>query len=458
MLETETARRLYHEFAENLPIVDFHNHLNPKEIYEDACGYDLAKLWLENDHYKWRLMRAWGMPEEMVTGTGAGYEKFLAWAKTVQNAVGNPVFHWTHLELSRYFGIHTPLTTDSALQIWNEVNEKLSRPEYSVRNLLRMQKVKVLCTTDDPVDSLEYHKRLKQEGFEIAVLPTFRPDRAMGIEKEGFAAYIRQLETVCGREVKTAAHLLEALKRRLDDFVENGCRASDHSLERSFYIPAPEEEANRIFQKRLAGNTLTETECAKYQGYLLTELGRAYARRGLVMQLHIGALRNNSARIFRKCGADAGADAIGDFACAKQLSGLLNQMDLEEELPKTVLYYLNPKDAEMLAAMAGCFQGNREGIRGKVQLGSAWWFCDHKPGMERQLEALANTGMLPAFIGMLTDSRSILSFPRHEYFRRILCNLLGKWVEQGEYPDDRKRLGKIVTDICLNNAMEYFGF
>ena len=458
LLETETAKMLYHDHAAKMPIIDFHNHLNPKEIYEDKCYDNLAQVWLGGDHYKWRAMRAWGVPEELVTGDADGYEKFTAWADTVQNAIGNPLYHWTHLELQRYFNIQTPLSKDSAEQIWWEANEKLKTPGYSVRNLLRMQNVEVLCTTDDPADTLEYHKKLKEEGFEIQVLPTFRPEKAIGIEKDGFAEYIEKLGASCGRELKNAADVMEALLKRLDHFVEAGCRVSDHSLENSFYLPASEEEVNGIYQKRLSGSVLTEEECAKYHGFLLTGLGRAYAKRGLVMQLHIGALRNNSGRIYRQLGPDAGVDGLNDFNYAPQLSALLNEMDKTGELPKTVLYYLNPKDAEMLAVMAECFQSNSTGIKGKVQLGSAWWFCDRKPGMERQLEALANVGMISTFIGMLTDSRSFLSFPRHEYFRRILCNVIGKWVENGEYPDDCEYLGSMVENICYNNAKTYFKF
>lgn len=458
LLETETGKRLYHEYAEYLPIIDFHNHLNPKEIYEDRCYDNLTQVWLGGDHYKWRIMRAMGISEELITGNGDEYQRFLAWAETIQNAIGNPLYHWTHLELLRYFGIHTPLTPDSAGKIWREANEKLRKPEYSVRGLLRMQKAEVLCTTDDPTDTLEYHKKLKEEGFEIAVLPTFRPEKAIGIEKEGFADYMKKLGDSCGMELETATDILAALEKRLDYFVEAGCRVSDHSLENSFYLPASEEEVTGIYRKRLAGDVLSESECAKYHGFLLTGLGRAYAKRGLVMQLHIGALRNNSTRLFKGLGPDVGVDGMGDFCYAPQLSALLDAMDKTNELPKTVLYYLNPKDVEMLAAMAGCFQGNESGIKGKIQLGSAWWFGDHKPGMERQMEVLANIGMLSTFIGMLTDSRSFLSFPRHEYFRRILCNLIGKWVENGEYPADEKFLGTLVENICVKNAREYFGF
>lgn len=458
LLDTETAGGLFHTHAKALPIIDFHNHLSPREIYEDRRYENLTQVWLGGDHYKWRAMRAWGVGEEQITGGAGDYEKFLAWADTVSNAIGNPLYHWTHLELLRYFGIRTPLNAKSAGRIWQETRERLSSEAFSARSLLRMQKVRALCTTDDPVDSLEYHKKLRAEGYPVAVLPTFRPEKAIAIEKEGFSAYLEKLGEVCGRQLLTAADLLGALEERLDYFVEAGCRASDHSLEGPFYPPADEREATAVLRKRLSGADLSDGEWAGFHGFLLTELGKKYAKRGLAMQLHIGAMRNNAARIFRRLGPDAGVDGMGDFNFASQLSGLLDGMDQRGELPKTVLYYLNPKDAEMLAVLAGCFQANDRGIRGKVQLGSAWWFCDHKAGMERQLTTLASTGMLPAFIGMLTDSRSFLSFPRHEYFRRILCNVIGGWVEKGEYPAEPDCLGRMVEQICCGNAQAYFGF
>ncbi len=457
LLETETAKELFYEKAKSLPVIDFHNHLNPKEIYEDRRYDNLTQAWLGGDHYKWRAMRAWGVSEEQITGGAKDYDKFVAWADTVANAIGNPLYHWTHLELLRYFGIRKPLTAQSAGEIWQEANETLHSPGYSARGLLRMQNVKVLCTTDDPADSLEYHRKLRQEGFEIAVLPTFRPEVALGIEKEGFLAYMEKLGGAVGRELLTAADLLDALEKRLDYFVEAGCVASDHSLEGSIFRPSDEEEVTAILRKRRDGKRLTKDECDVYHGFLLSELGKKYAKRGLVMQLHIGAMRNNATRMFRRLGPDAGVDGMGDFPFASQLAALLDDMDRTGELPKTVLYYLNPKDAEMLSVLAGCFQDGGQGIRGKLQLGSAWWFCDHKTGMERQLTTLASTGMLPAFIGMLTDSRSFLSFPRHEYFRRILCNVFGGWVERGEYPADLDALKRMVEQICCGNARRYFG-
>lgn len=457
LLQTDTAKTLYHEHAGKLPIIDFHNHLDTSAILSDQQYNNIAEVWLGGDHYKWRAMRANGVSEELITGSKTGgFEQFAAWADTIQNAFGNPLYHWTHLELQRYFGIETPLSPASAQTIWDTCNEKLKTPAFSVRSLLQMQNVEVLCTTDDPADDLENHKKLREEGYAIRVLPTFRPEKAIGIEKEGFPEYIHRLESLTGQTLSTAEAVVDCLKERLAYFVEQGCRVTDHSLESSFYVSATTEEINGVYQKRMNGGTLSERECAMYHGYLLTELGREYARKGLVMQLHIGALRNNSSRMFRKLGPDHGYDSPADFNYASELSGMLNAMDETDELPKTVLYYLNPKDAEMLAGMCGNFQGNEQGIRGKVQLGTAWWFCDHKLGMENQIEALESCGLLSAFIGMLTDSRSFLSFPRHEYFRRILCNHIGNAVENGEYPADMDYLGKMVEDICYYNAKAYF--
>lgn len=456
ILKNETARALYHQSAESLPIIDFHNHLNPQEIYEDRCYDNLAEVWLGGDHYKWHAMRANGVPEELITGDGDPYEKFLAWADTVQNCIGNPLYHWTHLELKRYFGIDDVLTPETAPAIWEKCNALLKTPEYSIRNLLKMQNVEVLCTTDDPIDDLKWHKKLAEEGFEIQVLPTFRPGRALDIEKDDFADYIAQLGECTDLEIHSLDDVLQALKKCLAYFIEAGCRVTDHSLESDFFLPASLEEADYIYQKRMSGETLSLEETAKYHGFVLTELGREYSRNNLVMQLHIGAIRNNSLRMFQHLGDDTGFDSLNDFNYAPQLSALLNAMDLTEELPKTVLYYLNSKDADMLAAMAGNYQSNTQNIRGKVQLGSAWWFCDHKRGMERQMNALADTGLISTFIGMLTDSRSFLSFPRHEYFRRILCDLIGSWVEDGEYPADMPYLNTLVQNICYTNAKQYF--
>ncbi|MBR3771451.1 MAG: glucuronate isomerase [Clostridium sp.] len=456
LLANDTAKALYHDHAKKMPIIDFHNHLNPKEIYEDKCYDNIADVWLGGDHYKWRAMRTFGISEETVTGKCDPYERFLAWADTIQNAIGNPLYHWTHLELQRYFGITTPLTRETAKEIWDTCNVKLHTKEFSIRNLLRMQGIEALCTTDDPVDTLEYHKLLKEDGFEIKVLPTFRPDKAVAIDKEGFADYIAVLGSIVNHELTSVTDVIHALKERLQYFIGVGCRVTDHSIETKFFVETTVEEVDNILKKRLAGGQLTAEECAKYRGYILSELGREYARNNLVMQIHIGALRNNSTRLFERLGADVGVDGVTDMDFAPQLSRLLDSMDRTNELPKVILYNLNEKDFQMLAVMIGNFQSNEEGIRGKIQLGSAWWFLDNKSGMERHFETLSSAGLVSTFVGMLTDSRSFLSFPRHEYFRRIFCNQIAKLVENGEYPDDMKYLGFMVENICYYNAKDYF--
>lgn len=456
LLKTQTAKMLYHETAAALPVIDFHNHLNPEEIAEDVRYENMTQVWLSGDHYKWRAMRAHGVPERLVTGDGGDYEKFEAYADTIGHAIGNPLYHWTHLELQRYFDVTTPLKKETAKEIWEHCNERLQAADCSVRGLLKQQRVEVLCTTDDPADDLRHHLALKEEGFEILTLPSFRPEKALGIEKEDFAEYLTRLSEVSGCTINTAADLLKALSQRLAFFTEAGCRVTDHSIEGRFFVPATEKEVDDILAKRLAGGTPTEEECGKYRGYMLSELGKEYARKGLVMQLHIGALRNNSARMFRFLGPDTGFDSMNDFAYAPQLSALLNAMDEENLLPRTILYGLNGNDYDMLTAMAGNFQSNGEGIRGKVQVGTAWWFMDQIDGMRRQMRSLMSIGLFSTFIGMLTDSRSFLSFPRHEYFRRILCDLVGDLVEEGAYPNDEESLKELVRGICYGNAKAYF--
>ncbi len=457
LLTNDTAKELFAAVKDE-PIIDFHNHLNPREIYEDKCFDNMAEVWLGGDHYKWRAMRANGISESLITGDGAPFDKFMAWADTVQNLIGNPLYHWTHLELQRYFGITTPLCPDTAREIWDKCNEKLQTKEYSVRNLLRMQNVSVLCTTDDPADSLEWHRKIKEDGFEIKVLPSFRPEKAVAIEKADYKTYINRLETVVNTPIKNVEDLISALAKRLDFFVENGCRVSDHSLENTFFVPADYAEVNQLFVDRLNGKVLSEEEAGKFHGYMYVQLAKEYTKRDIVMQLHIGAIRNNSKRFFEKLGVDTGFDSLNDFNYAPQLSAMLSEMDLYDNLPKTILYCLNPKDTEMLAAMAGNFCSNEKGIKGKVQLGAAWWFCDHKNGMERQIEAVSDAGLISTSVGMLTDSRSFLSFPRHELYRRILCNKLGTWVEAGEYPSDLTYLRSMSIRICGKNAIEYFNF
>lgn len=457
LLHSSIGRILYHEAAESLPIIDFHNHLNPKAIAENCSFSTITEAWLKNDHYKWRAMRANGVPEELVTGLGADWDKFSAWASTVQNAFGNPLYHWTHLELARYFGFYGTLSAATAQSVWEQCNARLTAPDFTAKALLEKQSVEVLCTTDDPLDSLEYHIQIQNENSSIAVYPSFRPEKALSVDKAEFAAYVSSLGEKFGKQISALSDFVELLLERLDFFCSLGCKASDHSLEGVFYLPCIFEQADAIFKRAINGIVPTADECAQYRGFLLVELGKEYAKRGLVMQLHIGALRNNSTKIFRDFGADAGCDSINDFAYAPQLSKLLDEMDKAELLPKTILYYLNPKDAEMLASMAGNFQSNSNGCKSKVQLGSAWWFCDHKTGMERQLETLAHTGLLSAFVGMLTDSRSLLSFPRHEYFRRVLCEFIGQRVDMGEYPPDMDHLKQMVENICYHNAKNYFG-
>lgn len=456
LLYNETAKVLFQNHAKEMPIVDFHNHLSAEEIYEDQCYQNIADVWLGGDHYKWRVMRAFGISEKLITGDSDPYERFLAWADTIQNAFGNPLYHWTHLELQRYFGVTKPLTKKTAKEIWDICNEKLRKREYSIRGLLKMQKVEVLCTTDDPVDSLVYHKKLSLEEPAFQVLPTFRPDKAIAIEKPAFADYMMVLGEAAGKKIETVTDIVEALIVRLQYFIEAGCRVSDHSIENPCYVETSVEEVDNILKKALCGGKLTEDECGKYHGYLLKELGRVYAQNHIVMQLHIGALRNNASRLVTKLGADIGVDGVTDMNYASWLAKLLDSMDAENELPKVILYNLNEKDFQMLAVMMGNFQSNEEGIRGKLQLGSAWWFLDHKTGMEKQLETLANAGLISTHIGMLTDSRSFLSFPRHEYFRRILCNRVGEYVEHGEYPADMEFLGTMIENICYYNAKSYF--
>lgn len=458
MLQNDAARKLYHGTAEGLPIIDFHNHLNVREIYEDKQYKNLTEVWLGGDHYKWRAMRWNGIPEELITGDGDDYDKFLAWADTVEQSFGNPLYHWTHLELRRYFGIEETLSPRTAKKIWEEANAKLQTPAYSVRNLLRMQQAEVLCTTDDPSDSLEWHQCLRESGFEIQVLPSFRPDKAIDIRKEGFLEYLDVLGECAGVKIMNTESLLRALENRLDFFIEQGCRVTDHSLETSFFQKSqmPAVEAEKVFRKRLSGIVPDLAEAAAYRGYILAELGKRYKRRGLVMQFHIGAMRNNSSRMFERLGVDTGFDSMNDFSFAPELAGLLDAMDRKDELPKTILYCLNAKDIPMLAGMAGNFQSNSEGIRGKVQLGAAWWFCDHLQGMKQQMDALMEVGLLSSFVGMLTDSRSFLSFPRHEYFRRILCNQVGRLVEEGQYPEDMDYLRRMIRGICHDNAKIYF--
>ena len=453
LLTNETACTLFHSFAENMPIYDYHNHLDAKEIYEDKHYENLTQVWLGGDHYKWRAMRAYGIQEEKITGQAKPYEKYLAWVQTLENAMGNPLYHWSHLELQRYFGIQEPLTSRNCKEVWEICNKKLQEAEFSVQGLLKMQKVKVLCTTNDPAEDLFYHQKLREEGCEIQVLPTFRPDGAMDLCNPCYEEYLKQLEQLTGKAITSVETLVQALSERLDYFVEEGgCRISDHSLEERVYLPCTAEEAEAIFGKR-GTHELIQEEVLKFKSFLLVKLGALYSKKNIAMQLHIGAMRNNSSRMLETLGVNKGFDSMDDISFAREISAFLNQLDKEDKLPKTILYCLNPKDYDMLAAVGANFQCAP--YRGKIQFGPAWWFCDHRDGMEQQLRAVANQGLLSIFVGMLTDSRSFLSFPRHEYFRRILCNLVGTWVEEGEFPSDIQYLERFIKNICYNNIEKY---
>lgn len=454
LLDNPVAVRLYHEHAEKMPIFDFHCHLSPREIYEDKKYRSISEAWLAGDHYKWRLMREFGTDEKYVTGDADDYDKFLAYARVMPYAVGNPIYAWTHLELRRFFGIHELLSEKTAEKIYKECGEKLKT--LTARKMIEMSNVRAVCTTDDPADNLEYHKKIAADkSFSVAVHPSFRPDKALNIELPAYLPYLETLGNTVGYRLDSLAAIEGALAGRIDFFDKAGCLCADHGLEHPVYSPATREEVAAVVDKRLAGGTLTADEIAKYKGYINVFLGRHYAKRGWVQQYHIGAIRNNSERNFRTLGPDTGFDAIGDDTFAPALSATLSALDLTGELPKTILYCLNPRDNYLLAAMMNCFQDGK--IRGKVQLGSGWWFNDQKEGMRRQLEALMQTGLVSCFVGMLTDSRSFLSYTRHEYFRRILCSELGRLVEQGEYPaENLPLLGSIVEDICYNNAAAYF--
>ncbi len=454
LLVNETAVTLYHDFAKDMPIFDYHCHLNPAEIAGNKSYRNITEIWLGGDHYKWRAMRSNGVTEDYITGDRPDKEKFTKWAETIVNCIGNPLYHWTHLELRRFFGIDTLLSPETAEEIWEKTNAMLATNEFTARELIKRSNVKALCTTDDPIDSLEHHIALKEDTtFDVRVLPTFRPDKSFNIEKEGFAQWIAQLGEVTGREIPTFAALLEALGERIAFFHQVGCRVSDHALDPVMYAAGSLEEAETIFKKGLNGEAISHEELKIYKGQVMLFLGREYSRLGWVMQLHMGTIRNNSTRMFRELGPDTGFDSIGDRVFAEDLAKLLDALDDTDELPKTVLYNLNPRENEVLATMMGCFQGG--GIPGKIQFGSGWWFLDQKDGMIKQMIALGNLGLLSRFIGMLTDSRSFLSYTRHEYFRRILCNLLGTWVEEGEVPKDIELLGRMVQNICYNNVENY---
>ena len=444
MLKTEAARKLY-SAVKDLPIIDYHCHLSPKMIAENYKFRNAFDLFLGGDHYKWRQMRTNGIDEKFITGDGDEYEKFLAFAKTMPYLIGNPLYHWTHLELKRYFDIDETLSEESCERIWNRVNECLAKDEFTAQNLIKRSNVEIICTTDDPADTLEYHAALKD--FSTKILPTFRPDKAVEIGKETFLPYVEAIG------IKSYDELENWMVERINYFDSFGCRLSDHALE---YVPFAIGDAKAAFDKRMAGEELTAEEIDAFKTAMLKVCAKEYTRLGWTMQLHIGALRNNNRRMYEKLGADVGFDSINDLCIAEKLSAFMDNLEYDDCLPKTILYTLNPKDNYVLGTMLGNFQ--KAPTPGKIQFGSGWWFNDQRDGMESQMTALANLGTLSRFVGMLTDSRSFVSYPRHEYFRRILCNLIGKWVEEGEYPADYDRLYEIVRGISYYNAKRYFNF
>ena len=456
LLTTPTARRLY-QVARSMPILDYHCHLDPKEIAQDRRFENITQVWLGGDHYKWRLMRANGVDEAYITGDAPDREKFQKWAETLELAIGNPLYHWSHLELRRYFGYEGVLNGDTAQEVWELCNQKLQEPGMSARSLIANSGVTLVCTTDDPADSLEWHQQLAQDSsFPVKVLPAWRPDAAMGLERPEYLDYLQRLGQAAGVEIRTYGDLKKALLSRMAFFDKMGCRASDHALTVAVCQPASEEELERVFQKRLEGEPLTQEELAAFQTGFLRFVAGEYKRLGWVMQLHYGCRRNNNTRMFHKLGRDTGYDAVLQGTPSLEVAAFLDLLASQDALPRMVLYSLNPNDDEGLNSVIGCFQDGTP--LGRIQQGAAWWFNDHKAGMVKQLTAFANGGLLGNFIGMLTDSRSFLSYPRHEYFRRILCELLGAWVENGEYPADWKALEKMVRGVCYNNAVEFFGF
>jgi glucuronate isomerase len=457
LLETKTAQRLYHDFAAGLPIIDYHCHLPPEQIADDINFKNLTQIWLNGDHYKWRAMRANGINEAYITGDKSDREKFEQWAATVPYTLRNPLYHWTHLELQRYFGINEVLSPVSAGRIYDECKEKLQSPEYSVRNLIKNRNVEAVCTTDDPLDDLAQHQKIKKDGYSVKVLPAFRPDKAMEAnDVKALNAYIGKLETITGETIPDFSAYLAALKQRHNYFAENGGSLSDHGLEHLYAEHYTELEIKIIFTKIRSEQTLTPDEAAQFKSAMLYHFAVWDHEKGWVQQYHLGALRNNNTRALSEAGPDTGYDSMGDFPQGKALSKFLNKLEGGNNLTKTILYNLNPADNELMATMAGNF--NDGSVAGKIQFGSAWWFLDQKDGMIKQINALSNMGLLSRMVGMLTDSRSFMSFPRHEYFRRILCNLFGNDIENGELPNDIKWTGKIIQDICYYNAKNYFDF
>ncbi|NLY98534.1 MAG: glucuronate isomerase [Clostridiaceae bacterium] len=456
LINNKTGQWLYDTYAKNMPIYDYHCHLSPEEIYTDKRFKNITEAWLYGDHYKWRLLRSNGIPEKYVTGDGGDYEKFLAWAETVPKMIGNPLYHWTHLELKRFFGIDMVLNPKNADAIWEKANKALQEKEFSARGLIRKSNVVLICTTDDPVDDLRYHKMLREEGdFETKVYPTFRPEASVLIDQPAFLPWFEKLQNMRRRKVQMFYDFLETLESRVDYFHEAGCRIADCSMEYIPYTDSCFETAKTVFEKAVSGSPVTKEEADAYKFFMLTFYGKLYAQRGWTMQLHLGVIRNLNSRVYRTFGPDMGFDSMSDKSMALNMAKFFDKLDSTGSLPKTILYNLNPKDNYMFATMAGNFPG--EGSLGKVQYGAAWWYNDQRDGIENQMKTLANVGLLSNFLGMLTDSRSFLSYARHEYFRRVLCNLIGEWVEAGEYPMDEEMLAKIIKGICYDNAKSFFG-
>ncbi len=457
MLTTKSAERLYHEYAKDMPIIDYHNHLPPHEIAGDVNFKNLTQIWLYGDHYKWRAMRANGIDEEQITGKASDFEKFQKWAETVPYTLRNPLYHWTHMELQRYFGINDLLNPSTAKYIFDKTESMLQQPEFSVHNLLKKMKVDTLCTTDDPVDNLKYHKQIAGQTSDFKALPTWRPDKAMNADNaKSYNKYLDKLGEVADIDINSVDALIKTLQKRHDFFHEAGCRISDHGIEEIYADDFTKNEIDNIFEKVRGGNELNESELKKFKSFMLLEGAKMDHARGWAQQLHYGALRNNNTRMFEKLGPDTGFDSIGTFNVAKSMSKFFNTLEMEDKLPKTIIYNLNPSDNEVIATMLGNF--NKGPVAGKIQFGSGWWFLDQKNGMIEQMNSLSALGLISKFVGMLTDSRSFLSFPRHEYFRRIMCNLFGQDMENGEIPNDFDLVGQIVQDISYNNAKEYFKF
>jgi len=457
LLQTDFARRLYHGFAVKMPIIDYHCHLSPQDIAVDRQFENMTQIWLAGDHYKWRAMRTLGVDEKYITGAAGDKEKFDKWAEVVPHTMRNPLYHWTHLELARYFGFTELLNPESSARAWSHCNQALKTPVAKTRQLLTRMNVEVICTTDDPTDSLEYHKKVKADKFDILLLPAFRPDKSFAVDDpETYKTYIAKLSAASGAAINSFDDLILALDKRAEYFHSMGGRLSDHGLEQLYFEKRSPHNPEQVFKLVMAGTKPDKSQSSAFKYHVLLALGKMYHKRGWTQQFHLGALRNTNSRMLRQLGPDTGFDSIGDFTQGEAMSGFFNELDNTDQLAKTILYNLNPGDNELMATMIGNY--NDGSIKGKMQFGSAWWFLDQKDGMEKQINTLSNMGLLSCFIGMLTDSRSFLSFPRHEYFRRILCNLIGNDVENGELPRDEKWLGQLVSDVCYNNAKNYFNF